>query len=90
MIDIKDKSMCCGCGACVQRCPQSCIAMHEDENGFLYPRVDTDVCVNCGLCEQVCPVLNVGEEQEPHDCFASIHPDEKVRLSSSSQDSSRF
>ena len=84
MIDIKDKSMCCGCGACVQRCPQSCIAMQEDEKGFLYPRVDTDVCVNCGLCEQVCPVLNVGEEQEPHDCFAAIHPDEKVRLSSSS------
>jgi Na+-translocating ferredoxin:NAD+ oxidoreductase RNF subunit RnfB len=33
MIEIKDKCDCCGCGACVQRCPKQCIAMHEDAEG---------------------------------------------------------
>lgn len=84
MIDIQDKSQCCGCGACAQRCPQSCIVMQEDEKGFLYSKVDTDACINCGLCEQMCPVLNPGEKPGQCDCFAAINPDEKVRLASSS------
>ena len=37
MIDIKEKNGCCGCNACVQRCPKSCITMREDNEGFLYP-----------------------------------------------------
>lgn len=35
MIQIKDKSKCCGCMACVQKCPKQCITMKEDEEGFL-------------------------------------------------------
>ena len=58
MIGITDKAKCCGCGACMQACPKSCITMLPDEEGFLYPNVDTNVCVKCGLCEKVCPVLN--------------------------------
>ena len=58
MIEIKDKSQCCGCNACVQRCPKQCIAMCEDEEGFLYPEVDEAICIDCGLCENVCPVIN--------------------------------
>lgn len=40
MIEIKEKAFCCGCNACVQRCPKQCISMYEDEEGFLYPQVD--------------------------------------------------
>jgi len=40
MLNIKDKSQCCGCEACVQRCPKQCIVMREDEEGFLYPEAD--------------------------------------------------
>ena len=58
MISVKDKVKCCGCEACVQRCPQKCITFDEDSEGFRYPRVDTDRCVQCGLCEQVCPMLH--------------------------------
>ena len=54
MLQITDKSKCCGCNACVQRCPKQCIVMHEDEEGFLYPQVDVTLCVDCGLCEKVC------------------------------------
>lgn len=45
-----------GCGACYSICPRNCISMVEDEEGFLYPKVDTDSCVACGLCEQTCPL----------------------------------
>lgn len=58
MIDIVDKIDCCGCSACVQICPQNCIAMEEDDEGFLYPKVYVTDCVDCGLCEKVCPVIN--------------------------------
>lgn len=61
MISIASKEMCCGCAACEQRCPTSCIVMREDEEGFLYPQTDTSKCIGCGLCEKVCPVLNQGE-----------------------------
>lgn len=56
MIDIKDKSQCCGCWACYNACPKRCIEMIEDEEGFRYPHVNSDKCINCGLCEKVCPL----------------------------------
>lgn len=55
MIHIVDKRQCCGCAACVQKCPKHCISLYEDEEGFLYPRIDTNNCIDCGLCEKVCP-----------------------------------
>lgn len=58
MIEIKDKSRCCGCTACVNICPKNCIKMVQDDEGFLYPHIDKDICTGCGFCEKVCPVLN--------------------------------
>lgn len=84
MIVIGDKKACCGCWACVQRCPRNCITMHEDEEGFSYPIVDTSACIECGLCEKVCPVLNQAEAKRPLDVYAAINPNEEVRLNSSS------
>lgn len=31
------------------------IKMQPDEEGFLFPRIDTDKCIECGLCERSCP-----------------------------------
>jgi len=28
----------------------------QDEEGFLYPVVDTDICVGCMRCMKVCPM----------------------------------
>lgn len=84
MLQITDKSQCCGCGACVQRCPKQCIAMREDEEGFLYPLVNTALCIDCGLCEKVCPVLNQGESRSPLHVFAAKNRNEQQRLRSSS------
>lgn len=84
MIDIKEKKWCCGCNACVQRCPKSCITMREDNEGFLYPEVNKEVCIDCGLCEKVCPVIHQGAERKPLAIYAAKNKDEKIRLSSSS------
>lgn len=84
MIDIKEKKDCCGCGACVQRCPKSCISMREDNEGFLYPEVDKEMCIDCGLCEKVCPVINQSKERQPLVVYAAKHKDEQIRLASSS------
>ena len=84
MIEIKEKAFCCGCNACVQRCPKQCISMHEDEEGFLYPRVDKTICIECGLCEKVCPVINQNEPRKPLKVYAAYNKDEKIRRESSS------
>ena len=60
MIDIL-KEECCGCGACITACPQKCIQMEEDEEGFRYPIIEKNKCINCGLCNKSCPYLNTEE-----------------------------
>ena len=84
MIKITEKSECCGCNACVQRCPKQCISMKEDEQGFLYPFVDTTSCIDCGLCEKVCPILNPFDTKEPLQVLAAKNKNEDQRLKSSS------
>lgn len=79
-----DKSLCSGCGACVQYCPRSAIMMIEDKKGFLYPQVNESACINCLLCESVCPLFNVFDRVDPISCFAAFNPDEEIRLLSSS------
>ena len=54
MIQITDKSKCCGCTACASICPHDAISMQPDTLGFLYPVVDKSKCTDCGLCEKVC------------------------------------
>lgn len=84
MISIKDKSHCCGCNACVQVCPQSCISRVVDEEGFSYPIIDTDLCVNCGLCEKVCPYLNETSSVTPISVYSAVNEDDVIRMTSSS------
>ena len=84
MLHFNHKYDCCGCSACVQKCPKQCISMAEDEEGFLYPHIDINTCIDCGLCEKVCPVINQAGERQPRDCYAAYNPDEDVRRDSSS------
>ena len=84
MIQIIDKYKCCGCSACVQKCPKQCISMHVDDEGFFYPKVHLDFCIDCHLCEKVCPCLNQEESQQPLSCYAAKNKDEEIREQSSS------
>lgn len=84
MIHIIDKRNCCGCGACASVCPQKCIEMRPDGEGFLYPVADAAACIECGLCEKTCHELNPFGERTPLQYLAAINNDEAVRLRSSS------
>ena len=80
MIQITDKSQCCGCTACASVCTHDAISMQPDVMGFLYPVVDNGKCVDCGLCEKVCAFndhydtsLNLPQP----DAYAARHNDMK-------------
>ena len=49
-----NKQNCCGCSACFSICPVNAISMVEDEEGFLYPKVDHSKCIKCFRCLKVC------------------------------------
>lgn len=84
MINIINNKDCCGCSACVSICPKHCIMMTEDEEGFLYPKVNGEICIDCGLCERVCNELNPYNKREPIQVLAAINKDEEIREKSSS------
>lgn len=84
MIVIKDKQECCGCSACMEICPQKCITMQPDNEGFLYPVVKLEQCIECNLCIKICPVLNPTLPHEPIYIYAAKNPNEKIRQDSSS------
>jgi hypothetical protein len=86
-MDIIEKDRCTGCGLCKNVCPQKCITMKENEEGFLYPNVDEEKCINCNACKKNCPVLNFpkldNEYVEKH-VYCAIHKDSDVWKKSSS------
>ena len=84
MIEIKEKSQCCGCTACSSICPKKAIVMKQDEEGFMYPIIDKSKCVNCGLCDKVCPVKNVKEEEFEQKAYIVNNKDDEIRKDSTS------
>ncbi len=77
---------CCGCGVCKFVCPQQCISMKVNKDGFLYPVINKNECINCGLCEKKCPVLiqkNATNDSSTK-CFAVKALDESIIKNSSS------
>ncbi|MDY6367692.1 MAG: Coenzyme F420 hydrogenase/dehydrogenase, beta subunit C-terminal domain [Clostridia bacterium] len=58
MIDVVGKK-CVGCFSCSSVCPNKCISVTVERDGFFYPAINYKKCVKCGLCDNSCPVLNV-------------------------------
>lgn len=84
MIEIKEKSQCCGCTACSSICPKKAIVMKQDEEGFMYPIIDKRKCVNCGLCDKVCPVKNVNKEMFEQKAYIVNNKNDEIRKDSTS------
>lgn len=84
MINIQEKSKCCGCSACKNICPKNCISMVSDKEGFSYPKIDTLKCISCNLCEKVCPIINDSTITDKRTAYACYNNDETIRLQSSS------
>ena len=78
---------CYGCYACQEICPEHCIEMVVDKEGFRYPRVDSRKCTNCGKCEAVCIRLKdnnqIKEESYPV-IYAGKNKNMDVRMKSTS------
>lgn len=68
-----NKTLCTGCGACAQICKHRALKMMPDEEGFLYPKLNSENCVECGLCNSICPVTGSNKENEDYDthCFVA-------------------
>lgn len=88
MINITDKTLCCGCNACGDACTHDAIAFEVDHEGFWYPVVEKEKCVDCGLCDKVCPIIHARDVQqndfERPLCFAANHCNLEVRFDSTS------
>lgn len=86
MIQITDKTQCCGCSACASACPTQCISMQPDGEGFRYPRADTAFCLNCGLCERVCPFINRYDpgDEKPLAAYVARNRNREILMRSSS------
>jgi coenzyme F420-reducing hydrogenase beta subunit len=83
-IIITKNGECCGCTACSQICPNKCIEIQADKEGFGYPTVNENICVECGRCIKVCPILNCNEGNKPTQILAVKNKNDKIREISSS------
>ncbi len=85
MPELAKRNQCSGCTACVAVCPQGCISMKENRDGFCYPEIDRQKCVSCRLCEKTCPVLCDSPQFESEvTAFAALSKDKQIRMESSS------
>ena len=84
MIEIKEKSQCCGCTACGSICPKKAIVMKQDKEGFMYPIIDKSKCINCGLCDKVCPIKNAKESKKIQNAYIFQNADDRIRRESTS------
>lgn len=77
MININDKSKCCGCSACANVCPVQCIKMNFDTKGFYYPTIDEKACIKCNKCNSVCPYSTTkkGKKKYSSKCYAAYSKD---------------
>lgn len=85
---ICEENKCTGCGACSALCPQKCIDMLPDGNGFYFPHIYESRCIQCGLCEKNCPIntdcKNESKTEYSPKAFSFIHRDTSVLKKSSS------
>lgn len=75
---------CVGCGACTSICPNKCLQMVVNREGFWYPEVLKSSCINCKRCKTVCPVRQKQVIQAPQYCYAIKNKNDNIRMNSSS------
>jgi Pyruvate/2-oxoacid:ferredoxin oxidoreductase delta subunit len=84
MVNVNSDISCAGCSACKHICPQKCIEMIFDDEGFLYPLKDTDKCTDCNLCVDVCFLKKERQSTEDYEIYGVKNKNEQIRFESSS------
>lgn len=84
MVEEKVGKNCTGCSSCFNACPKHCIEMVENDEGFLYPKVDKSKCVQCGICLKKCPILNKENNSINEEIYVAYNNDDDERMNSSS------
>lgn len=84
MIELVEKELCTGCGACSFACPKNCICMIEDDNGVVYPQIDHSICIECNKCKKTCPLLSFVGFNYPIEAYAAYSSDSEERKTSAS------
>lgn len=79
-----EPDLCTGCSACVNICPVQCISMKSDEDGFLYPKIDSNICIECQICKKTCPVNNPPHKESVKAAYIARYKDVPIVLNSTS------
>lgn len=77
-IDCLKKNECTGCYCCKNICPVNAITLVEDEEGFLYPKIDSKKCINCGLCYKSCPSINKINYNKINDSYIAVSKKDSI------------
>ncbi len=67
-----DKSICTGCGACMNKCPLGAIETRPNEKGFFAPFVNEKECIHCGLCYKTCPAINAKGAKNEAKAYSAV------------------
>ena len=81
--DTMEKKSCNGCGVCSLMCPTNAIEMIEDEEGFLYPKINEKKCIKCNKCRRICSNYPKRNEYEIK-AYATKNKNEEKRRNSTS------
>lgn len=85
MPELANRLECTGCTACASVCPNQCIRMAEDTEGFQYPAIDSSRCVECLLCVQSCPICSpLSVPVQENMAYAAYTKNDNIRKDSSS------
>lgn len=81
---IENIDNCLGCSACKAVCPNNCISMLPNLEGFLQPIVEETNCSGCNMCTEVCPAINPPKNQTIKEIYYGWNKDESIRRASAS------
>ena len=77
---------CCGCAACMDKCPVKAISMHYDGDFNRVPLVDDGLCISCGQCVKLCPNIDeiTREQEDNYSVYLGSYKNKRIEKSSSS------
>lgn len=86
-INASDAAECSGCGVCLLVCPNKCIDILLNKDGYYEAIAEQGECSNCGICQSVCNKFFNQHELKSYNTqnvFLAYNKNEKIRKASSS------